>query len=226
MPSVHFFPTGKRGCKCSVEEIATWQLHNAQKHARWQHSLCSSSKHFSTLPPPRPHPAFHPHPPSSTGHHTKVLNAWIRLIRVAHIQADFYRLSGFPVFAWAKGGNAGLRSPEMCKNSSALRWSSSDCRGKNCHFSGFFLLIASLFQLPPLDWLWRAASDNDLSMTAHPAARQSSLTCGCGRMVLESTNFKLPSPEKELESKSRVLEPQRHTSTCICFWKYCLPFLY
>lgn len=216
MPSVHFFPMGKRGCMCSVEEIAMWQLHNAQKHARWQHSLCSSSKHFSTLPPP-----------SSTGHHTKVLNAWIRLIRVPHIQADFYRLSGFPVFnsAWAKGATLACVH-QKCARTAQLCGEAARTAAAKTAISAFFLLIASLFQLPPLDQLWRAASDNDLSMTAHPAARQSSLTCGCGRMVLESTNFKLPSPEKELESKSRVLEPQRHTSPCICFWKYCLPFLY
>lgn len=91
-----------------------------------------------------------PPPPSSTGHHTKVLNAWIRLITVAHILADFFRLSGFPVFnsAWAKVATLAFVLQKCARTAQLCGEAARTATAKAAISAIFLLLSADSLTLP------------------------------------------------------------------------------
>lgn len=93
----------------------------------------------------------------STGHQAKVLNGWIRLIRVDwdHIQADrcnIDRRLWFPLHHEEWRGRCCLFSPEGRKSSSALTWNLPIRYCKKAISACFLPLTAALLQLPDSYW--------------------------------------------------------------------------
>lgn len=219
-----FFPTGKRGCMWSVEEFAMQQLHGYASalcsktcSVATLYAQCSSTKHVSTFPP------------GSTGHHAKVLNAWMRFMRAAsgsHSGWLVWLLQAVRIFCLyrceGEGCNAAYFHQESVRTA-RLCGEAARAATAQTAISAYLLRSADgcTLAITTLGLIVTAAS-NQLSMPANLSARQSPLNWGCWEGSCWIKDFKLPLPQICLQNKSRGLS----RSDTPVHVSHCLPFLY